>query len=97
MSMDVRIESNGEPLSGTKVLRVETGEEIDWISDVRIDLPLDDIVRAELTVPLVGLNVLARATVVGFCPHCGARVGVAGAARRGLARLLGAPAPPGES
>jgi len=81
--MRIRIESDGTPLAGTKVFD-DRGRPLDWVSDIQVSMPLDDVVRARLSVPLVGLAVMAEATVVGSCPHCGRQVAVAGSARDAL-------------
>lgn len=76
--MNVRIDSDGTPDRGTRVIDAETGRELPWVTDIVIHAPLDDLVRAEMTVPLVGLDVIADAVLVGVCPHCGRGVTVLG-------------------
>ncbi len=87
--MRVKITSDGTP-RGTR-LTDEDGRPLGWVSDVRLIAEVGNPTRAELTVPSVEAEVVAQASVVADCPHCGERFGVPENVLRAMRRPGAAP------
>ena len=70
----MRVKITSDDGVNVRVVDVETGAELGWVSDLEIVAPLGAPVTARLTVPLVEANVMCEADLVGRCPTCQADI-----------------------
>jgi hypothetical protein len=69
--MRVRIQNDSGLGYMTKITNVETGQELEYVTDVSIELNPNRATQAVLTLIVPAIDIIADAEIKKICPCCG--------------------------